>query len=300
MPKVKKANLCVEIRCESCYNLEKEVNRERGISELKTRVISGAVLIVITFTCVLLSPVTRIIFFAVAGLLCAYEYSRGLEKIEVYCCAWVMYVYICAQAILAFFHAGPVALIACFCAAVFLALFSGILHKKVSGSGALYTLAGVAYPCFLFNLLMVISVTELWAQTLIVGSVATWVCDTAALVGGSRYGKHKVAPLVSPHKTVEGCLFGLASSIPTALILYIILHFTPLALPLGVCLVTCVLASSMGQVGDLAESLIKRMIGVKDFSNLIPGHGGMFDRADSLLFAIPTAYLCLYIAGLLA
>ena len=284
-----------------CYNLKKEKDkRERGIRNVKTRVISGVVLMSITLACVLLSPVTRILFFTVAGLLCAYEYSRALEKIEVYCCAWVMYVYICAQAILAFFHAGPVALISCFCAAVFLALFSGILHKKVSGSGALYTLAGVAYPCFLFNLLMVISVTELWAQTLLVGSVATWVCDTAALVGGSRFGKHKVAPLVSPHKTVEGCLFGLASAVPSALILFFVLKNTSLALPLGVCLVTCVLASSMGQIGDLAESLVKRMIGVKDFSNLIPGHGGMFDRADSLLFAIPTAYLCLYIAHLIA
>ena len=97
--------------------------------ELKTRIISALVLIAITLSCLLISPVTRIIYFAVAGLLCAYEYSRALEKIEVYCCAWVMYVYVCAQAILAFFHAGPVALISCFCAAVYLALFSGILHK---------------------------------------------------------------------------------------------------------------------------------------------------------------------------
>ena len=267
---------------------------------MKTRVISGVVLLSITLLCVLLSPVTRIIFFAAAGLLCAYEYSRALEKIEVYCCAWVMYVYICAQAVLAFFHLGPVALISCFCAAVFLALFSGILHKKVSGSGALYTLAGVAYPCFLFNLLMVISVTDHWAQTLLVGSVATWICDTAALVGGSRLGRHKVAPLVSPHKTVEGCLCGLASSLLSAVLLFFIMKNTSLALPFGVILITCVLASSMGQVGDLAESLIKRMVGVKDFSNLIPGHGGMFDRADSLLFAIPTAYLCIYLAHLIA
>ena len=267
---------------------------------MKTRVISGVVLIAITLLCVLLSPVTRIIFFAVAGLLCAYEYSRGLEKINVYCCAWVMYVYICAQAILAFFHAGPVALIACFCAAVFLALFSGVLHKKVSGNGALYTLAGVAYPCFLFNLLMVISVTELWAQTLLIGSVAAWLCDTAALLGGSRLGRHKLAPLVSPHKTVEGCLCGLGSSLVSALLLFFILKNSSLALSFPVILIACVLASSMGQIGDLAESLIKRTIGVKDFSNLIPGHGGMFDRADSLLFSIPTAYLCVYIANLIA
>ena len=72
--------------------------------------------------------------------------------------------------------------------------------------------------------------------------------------------------------------------------------YTPV--PLWLCVLTCLVSSSMGQIGDLVESLIKRMIGVKDFSNLIPGHGGMFDRADSLLFSIPTAYLCLRLAGL--
>lgn len=70
--------------------------------------------------------------------------------------------------------------------------------------------------------------------------------------------------------------------------------------PFWLCVVTALLASTMGQIGDLAESLVKRMIGVKDFSNLIPGHGGMFDRADSLLFSIPTAYLCLTVAGIIA
>ena len=267
---------------------------------MKTRVTSAIVLVAITLVCVLLSPVTRILYFAVAGLCCAYEYSRALEKIEVYCCAWVMYVYVTAQAVLSLSHAGPVGLIACFCAAVFLALFSGILHKKVSGSGALYTLAGVAYPCFLFSLIMVISVHPLWAQTLILATASSSICDSAALLGGMRWGKHKVAPLVSPHKTIEGCVCGFLSSIPTGILFYYILRPYAIATPLIVCIITCVLASSMGQLGDLAESLIKRYIGVKDFSNLIPGHGGMFDRADSLLFAIPTAFLCIYISTLIA
>ena len=69
-------------------------------------------------------------------------------------------------------------------------------------------------------------------------------------------------------------------------------------LSVWLCMGTAFLASTMGQIGDLAESLLKRMIGVKDFSNLIPGHGGMFDRADSLLFSIPTAYLCLFLANI--
>jgi phosphatidate cytidylyltransferase len=112
-----------------------------------------------------------------------------------------------------------------------------------------------------------------------------------------RFGKHKLAPLVSPKKTVEGAVCGLLSSILSGLLAYWILGMsTPVSLRL--CLLTAFLACVMGQIGDLAESLLKRMIGVKDFSNLIPGHGGMFDRADSLLFAIPTAYICLHIAGI--
>lgn len=266
---------------------------------MKNRVIYAILLGVTALACILLSPVTRVLFFAVTGLLCAYEYSRAVEKMEVYCCAWVMYVYVCSQAVLALLHAGPVALIACFCAAVFLALFSGILHSKVSGSGALYTLAGCAYPCFLFSLMMVISTTEIWAHTLLLACISTWACDTCALFGGRRFGRHKVAPLVSPNKTVEGCICGLLSSLPAAVLVFFLFRLMKQELPFPVCLIGCAVASSMGQIGDLAESLIKRMIHIKDFSDLIPGHGGMFDRADSLLFSVPTAYLCLYIAGLI-
>ena len=246
--------------------------------------------------CVFLSPISRVLFFAVAGILCAYELSRNLEKLEVYCAAWVMYVYIAAQALLAIFDAGPIRYLACMGAGVYLALFSGILHKKVSGKGAMYTLAGLAYPGFLFGLLMMISVSDIWLETLALGCIGTWICDSAALFGGTRFGKHKVAPLVSPNKTIEGCACGALASIVAGVLIWLLPLFPALSLP--VCVLTALISSTLGQIGDLAESLIKRMIGVKDSGNLIPGHGGMLDRADSLLFSIPTAYICLHLAGI--
>ena len=263
---------------------------------MKNRVISALVLLALAGVCVFVSDVTRVLFFAAAALLCAYELSRNLEKLEVYCCAWVMYVFTVAQAILALCHATPTAYLACFTLGVFLALFSGILHRKVSGSGALYTLAGLAYPCFLFGMLMMISVSEIWLVTLAYGCLSSWVCDSFALFGGMRFGKHHVAPHVSPHKTWEGCICGALASLAAGLILWLLPVFPEVNLLTS--LLTCLIASSLGQIGDLAESLLKRMIGVKDFSNLIPGHGGMFERADSLLFSIPAAYICLHIAGL--
>jgi phosphatidate cytidylyltransferase len=263
---------------------------------LKQRVLSAIVLLAITLSCVLAHEISRVLFFAAAGILCCYEYSRAVEKLEVYCAAWVMYTFIAAQAALTLFHQGEVLYIGCMMVGIYLALFSGIIHKKVSGKGALYTVAGLAYPGFLFGVLMVIGVGEIWQQTLLLAVAATLVCDSFALFGGMAFGKHKLAPLVSPKKTWEGAICGALSSLIVGLVIYLLPIFPELSLPL--CLITCFLASTMGQIGDLAESLIKRMIGVKDFSNLIPGHGGMFDRADSLLFSIPTAYICLHVAGI--
>ncbi len=263
---------------------------------MKKRVLSAIVLLVISFSCVFLSEVSRVLFFAVAGIFCAYELSRALEKIEVYCCAWVMYTYIAIQAVLSLSHAGATAYIACFSGAVYLALFSGIVHKKVRAHGAMYTLSGLAYPCFLFALLMAISVSDIWLPSLAIGALTAWICDSFALFGGMAFGKHKVAPHISPNKTIEGCICGALSSILTGYLFYVLGIFPEISLP--VYIIACFVSSTLGQLGDLAESLVKRMIDIKDFSNLIPGHGGMFDRSDSLLFSIPTAYICLYIAGI--
>jgi len=121
--------------------------------------------------------------------------------------------------------------------------------------------------------------------------VVTWVVDTAAYTGGRAMGRRKMAPAISPNKTVEGGLSGLLAG-PVAAVTY-----TWLALPdvasdvgLGWLVVLGLVLAAAAILGDLAESSLKRECQVKDSSALLPGHGGLLDRMDSLLWTIPVAY----------
>lgn len=115
-----------------------------------------------------------------------------------------------------------------------------------------------------------------------------WVGDTGAFYIGSSLGRHPLAPRISPQKSVEGGVGGLVASIGVAWVL-------AKALGIPLTFVSSLLLGAViggaGQVGDLIESVIKRAFQVKDTGGLIPGHGGMLDRIDSLLFAIPVFYL---------
>jgi phosphatidate cytidylyltransferase len=111
--------------------------------------------------------------------------------------------------------------------------------------------------------------------------------DTAAFVVGHQWGRRRLAPDVSPHKTVEGALGGLLGGVAGALAIRVLgmPHLAVLhAVGLGM------VVAALGVVGDLAESLLKRWAGVKDSGALFPGHGGMLDRLDSLLFGAPVLY----------
>jgi len=113
-----------------------------------------------------------------------------------------------------------------------------------------------------------------------------WLGDSAAYYGGRTFGRHALAPLVSPNKTVEGSVFGLMGSVIAGILLGTWLLGFSTAFMAEVSLV----AGVSGQIGDLAESALKRSAGVKDSSTLLPGHGGMLDRLDSLMFAAPVFY----------
>jgi phosphatidate cytidylyltransferase len=125
--------------------------------------------------------------------------------------------------------------------------------------------------------------------------LVTWMCDTGAYVVGSIAGRHKLAPRISPGKSVEGALGGLLFAIVAGMVAA--RTFASVDLPgLGAGAVLGALAAVSGQVGDLAESLLKRDAHVKDASGAIPGHGGALDRFDSVLFAAPLLYYVLRFA----
>ncbi len=118
----------------------------------------------------------------------------------------------------------------------------------------------------------------------------TWASDTGAYFAGRAFGKHKMAPLLSPKKTWEGFVGGTIASIAAGIGIVALLG---MQLTIVQMIVLGVIGAGGGTLGDLAESLLKRQAGVKDSGNLIPGHGGLLDRVDSLLFTAPLVYYLL-------
>ncbi len=119
--------------------------------------------------------------------------------------------------------------------------------------------------------------------------IIQWLTDSGAYIVGSTLGKHKLMPKISPKKSVEGAVGGIAVAVVAAVIFNLIFK----VLPIGWLILVTVIASILGQIGDLVESAFKRWAGVKDSGNLIPGHGGVLDRFDSLLFIAPFLYIFL-------
>lgn len=120
--------------------------------------------------------------------------------------------------------------------------------------------------------------------------LASWLCDTAAYYSGRLLGKHKLCPKVSPNKTIEGSIGGFIGSILACGIFGMIINSTTINIPIYNYFVIGAICGVLCQFGDLVASAIKRYVSVKDYSNLIPGHGGILDRFDSILFAAIVVY----------
>lgn len=164
-----------------------------------------------------------------------------------------------------------------------------------SADRAAMSILGVLYAGGLTACLLHLRMLEHgWAWVILVMMI-TWGSDTAAYFAGRAFGRHKLYPAISPGKTIEGAVGGLAGSVTFTVVAWA--TFFP-QLPLAHGLVLAVIGGAIGQAGDLVESMLKRSVGVKDSGKLLPGHGGLLDRIDALIFSTPTVlFYAIYVMG---
>ncbi len=194
---------------------------------------------------------------------------------------------------LSLYHSGAhfaelaaVGLILLFCLAVFVEKEMRDIFKHV---GLAYL--GVFYVSGLLSFYLLIFQMDQGRFLILFACMTVWFGDILAYYGGRRFGKTPLAPAISPNKTREGSLAGLAGSLAAGLIA----HFFLLdGISLLHCLIVAFICGIIGQIGDLVESALKRGAGVKDSGKIIPGHGGVLDRIDSLLFAGPVFFVCFH------
>jgi len=241
-------------------------------------------------------PYFFVVLAAVAAMLALNEFYELASKVS-------------CRPFTAIGYAGALLLIACFVvqrpqwgiavlAATVIALLAAGLTRPEEMASALVsassTLFGVMYVALLCGLLVgvrMIGDTEvgphLAPKLLTLFFAIVMLTDTAAYYTGRAIGRHKLTPRISPGKTVEGSIGGLLAALAAGPLCRLI--FFP-ELPIVESMILGLIVSILGQVGDLAESMLKRGSGVKDSSNLLPGHGGMLDRLDSILAAAPAIY----------
>ncbi len=149
-------------------------------------------------------------------------------------------------------------------------------------------LQGIIYIPVLLSFLILIRASDSGMTWIFLLMAIVFAGDTSAYYVGSYWGRHKLSPAISPAKTIEGSAGGIAANLAVGAIGKAL--FFP-DLPWAISILFFIAVGAAGQMGDLFESEIKRFSGIKDSSNILPGHGGILDRIDALLFASPVAYV---------
>ncbi len=256
---------------------------------MKTRVIAAAVLVPLLLLIVLVAPkIIAALVFGVLLAIGAYEllYRTGMVRhVRLVVYSALMAFMVSLWSYFGAVHAYAVIGILVF----FMLLFAEMMadHIKVRFEMlAICVFGGLIVP-YLLSALIRILMLKVGKYMILIPFVAGFMNDTGAYFVGMRFGKHKLAPVVSPNKTIEGVAGGLAGSIVGMLIYAFVLYLLNFDVNFGVAIVYGLLGSAAGTFGDLCFSVIKRQTGIKDYGNLIPGHGGVLDRFDSIVTVAP-------------
>ena len=247
------------------------------------------------------------IVIAIVAAISMYEYSKCAKNKEIKVVSWLGYL-LCV--LIATVHLIPASLVPIIltiaCPLIIFILFLHVIctDMKITFKDISISLIGYLYVGFLlFFVLMYGTKSFPWnlsgKQAVWYILFAAWMTDIAAYTVGKRIGKHKFSK-VSPNKTIEGCIGGVIWAAVSGTIFTICLNkFGGTQVPYTFAFAVLAFLSVIGQIGDFSASVIKRYFDVKDYSNLFPGHGGMIDRIDSVIFIAPFAYAIFVIASLI-
>lgn len=260
------------------------------MKEILRRSLTGALYVVLLLSAVFLSSDAFDFLFMIFGLTCLYEYKRlvllkGYHIFIAYLALWWAYIYLINDKVL-------INILMFLTITVNFALLYYLFSKKEKLFNTFQKfLIGLFYiggGCIFLT--MIPYKESAFAKYLIMGIfILIWVNDSFAYIVGSLIGKTRLFPAVSPKKTWEGTIGGFVFTLLAA---YIMSQYESLVNPTQWVVLAAVIVVA-GSLGDLIESKLKRSAGVKDSGALLPGHGGMLDRLDSLVFAAPFAYLTL-------
>jgi phosphatidate cytidylyltransferase len=265
------------------------------LNNLLKRTVSGALFVLLLTGCIYGHPVAFLILFCGIGVLGLAEFSRMASHLNASVCkGWFLPaggLLVAAGFADAYRHNNAGYLL--FGGVLLAACLSELFRKKGNAfQNTAFSCFGVVYTCLPFCLLSYLPflVSGTWEPGIVYFPfVLVWANDTFAYLIGSRFGKHKLFPRISPHKSWEGAIGGTVCSIAAAFFLGPWLA----GLSWVHSIAAGALVSLFGIFGDLTESMFKRSIEIKDSGTLMPGHGGVLDRFDAALFAIPALFLYL-------
>ncbi len=272
-----------------------------NVKTFYTRASTALIFVALLLGCVWYSYLSFIIFFIVVGFIGLNEFFKLSEnlnakphKITAYMFYFLLMVSVtwANNLLIEFFM-----LILIF---PFVLLIIELFKKESALINTTFTLLGfmyVAIPCVLLTKIVQqgYEAGGYFPQKVLGMIFFVWINDTGAYFVGSFFGKHKLYEKISPNKTWEGTIGGIALCIALSFVVAMI--FPQLAIIHWI--VISIIVAVFGNLGDLVESMLKRMAGVKDSGTLMPGHGGVLDRFDSLFFSTPFVFCYLVLMGLL-
>lgn len=256
------------------------------------RLVSGLVMAAFATFCIVYLPTfyLQLVITVLAAMVCR-ECARMILPQEPPSATWFPTLTGTALTALILFGPRDFSLMTLWVPILMLVILGFYLFFHISLELAIHQISRTVLITFYIGLLfsfigLIVDLPNGWAWLLLLAGT-TFAADTGAFFSGHQFGKHKLFPRVSPGKTIEGLLGGLLLSIAVAFFFkYVIFK----KLSVADCFWVGGLTGIIGPFGDLTESLIKRSVGVKDSGQLIPGHGGLLDRVDALLFTSPVVY----------